>query len=399
MVGVRGIWIFIFIAHISASAFADLREANPLIRVRLKSSIERFEIEGSGIQLQGKQLGYELVAIPQRQRFSIIKESHQGKHFWKITGPRISSVIAEPILAIKARDLRANGKSLPEQIFLSSRKEKFDVIGVLPLESYLVGVIASEMPLSWPQETLKAQAIAARSYAMSALRERKNQAFHVESTVLDQVFNHLAQFDDSPLIKKARIAVKETEGLYLQSENLKVLKAYYHSDCGGKTADARSVWGAGISTGSALDHSCPGNPKAQWQFKVEENDLNQALRSLVKKSNLGSLLEISLVRPSLVDRVEKLALQFEFGAKVVIGAQDFRRILGYDRLKSTMFNFKKVGSVYQFDGQGFGHGVGLCQWGARALGAEGRSYQEILKHYYPKAILSRKSQELEYQKR
>jgi stage II sporulation protein D len=357
---------------------------NPPIRVRLQTSETRIELEGLGFQIHGRISAFEKISIPQTQKIRI-ERTELG---WQVQRSGHTELIATPYLAMRAISLRQSGKSLPNQIFLSPKKgRQFDVIGILPLESYLVGVIASEMPLAWPLETLKAQAIAARSYALVTMNERAKSAFHVESTILDQVFSHIADDDDtSPLVAKARKAVQQTEGVVLINPVGKTLKAYYHSDCGGRTSNAKDVWGFGGSTGVAVDSSCPTSGKHNWKLQVGAVDLSAKLRTMLKKE-MGQLMNFSLIRANPEDRVQKMELVWDSGAKTRISAHEFRAALGYDQLRSTFFEAKKSGENFEFKGRGFGHGVGLCQWGARALGRQGQSYQEILGHYYPQARL------------
>ncbi|MEZ0391479.1 MAG: SpoIID/LytB domain-containing protein [Pseudobdellovibrionaceae bacterium] len=387
---------FVFSANLQASE-------NPLIRVRMESSAELLQLEGAGLQVQARENDprYEFVAIPQNKKIQIERVQLGGQPVWKITRGSQIEIRTEPIVTIQGHDIRSKGKLLPNHLFLSSKKNRFDLIAVLPLEDYLIGVIASEMPLSWPMETLKAQAIAARSYALATIKERAKQPFHVESTILDQVFSHIGSGpDESPLIQHAKAAVRATEGQILLNTKSQALKAFYHSDCGGKTSDAKQVWGSGNPTGSVKDPSCPSRPQAHWKLELSEEALGQRLQKYLKNSNLGNLQALQLIRPSAEDRVEKMRLSFEDGEELVIPAQDFRAAIGFDQLKSTFFQVKKIDEKYQFIGQGFGHGVGLCQWGARHLGKSGQSYSEILNHYYPKAVLSlRSSPEREIQTR
>ncbi len=386
MVGLALILGFLFSSTSSPAWALD----NPPIRVRLETSIQKLELEGLGVQIRGRETNFQFVAIPQKQKIEISRDEDKG--FWKVLRGDHLELVADPILALKSIDLRSGGKSLPSQIFLTAQKKnKFDVIGVLPLESYLVGVVASEMPLSWPVETLKAQAIAARSYALVTMKERANQSFHVESNILDQVFSHIGNSaDENPLVAKAKLAVHSTEGIVLlDPKSAQVLKAFYHSDCGGKTASAKSVWGVGSAAGSTVDSACPSNPKAHWNLQVSEQDLMQKLKTHLKRADLGSLEFFSLLRPSLRDRVEKIQLVWSGGVRLLMSAQDFRSVLGFDQMKSTFFQMRKEGNEYQFSGQGFGHGVGLCQWGARQLGKEGRSFDQILSHYYPQSRIDR----------
>jgi stage II sporulation protein D len=360
---------------------------NPPIRVRLESSRDQLELEGLGVQIQGRAEAFEKVAIPQTQKILI---QRAGDKAWKIQRSGQTEIIQAPYLALKAIQLRAKGKSLPNQIFLAPKQaSKFDVIGILPLENYLVGVLSSEMPLSWPVETLKAQAIAARSYALALMRERAKSPFHVESTILDQVFTHISmEQDSSPLIQKAKLAVQATEGMILMTPTGKTLKAYYHSDCGGQTSSSKSVWGFGTSTGSAVDSSCATEGHHLWKLNIAEETLSEKLQRYLKKMDLGPLQSFSLIRPGPQTRVEKVELAWQNGQKTQISAHDFRAAIGFDQLRSTFFEVqKKNNQQYEFSGKGFGHGVGLCQWGARELGKEGRDYLQILSHYYPQAIL------------
>ncbi|MGZ5279831.1 MAG: SpoIID/LytB domain-containing protein, partial [Pseudobdellovibrionaceae bacterium] len=155
-------WTFIILILTAGLGPAARAFENPPIRVRLQTSVETIELEGIGVQIHGRQSAFEKVAIPRNQKIRI-ERVPQG---WKVTRSQASEIIETPFLALKAIGLRQSGKLLPNQVFLAPKKvKKFDVIAILPLESYLVGVIASEMPLSWPIESLKAQAVAARSYA------------------------------------------------------------------------------------------------------------------------------------------------------------------------------------------------------------------------------------------
>jgi len=374
---------FIFILTVGFGPAAPAFD-NPPIRVRLQTSIESVELEGIGVQIHGRETAFEKVAIPRNQSIRI-ERVPMG---WKVTRSQTSEIIETPFLALKAIGLRQSGKLLPNQVFLVPQKQKkFDVVGILPLESYLVGVIASEMPLSWPMESLKAQAVAARSYALVTMQERAKSYFHVESTILDQVFSHIGnEPDESPLIVKAKLAVKETEGIVLLSPKGHTLKAFYHSDCGGKTSNAKNIWGYGVSTGVAVDASCPGVAKHSWNLEVSEVSLSQKLNQFLKKES-GILRNFSLIRPGPEERVEKMELQWSSGEKTKISAHEFRAALGYDQLRSTFFDARKTGDRFVFTGKGFGHGVGLCQWGSKALGKMGKNYKEILEHYYPNADL------------
>jgi stage II sporulation protein D len=372
---------------------------NPNVRVRMETKIKKLNFEAVGLQIRGREQMYELISIPHSEDVSIerVYVAAAQKMAWKIHRAGQEQLIFDRYLMMKNVSMRKGGHFYPSQVILSGSgklKDAFDVIGVLPLENYLVGVVASEMPLSWPIEALKAQAVAARSYTLVSMRERAGQIFHVESNILDQVFTHISQHQEqSGLTAKAKAAVSATEGLVLLDSKRQVLKAYYHSDCGGKTSNASSIWGYGVSTGSAVDSWCPSNPKAHWSFEINQKSLSEKLQKFARHP-MESVIALVALRPSPEDRVEKMKIQWASGnggateERTIMAAQ-FREALGFDQMRSTFFDMQKQGSdkdsEYLFIGQGFGHGVGLCQWGAKAQAKAGRSYMDILKHYYPRA--------------
>lgn len=363
------------------------------VRVRLSGFQQELHIEGFGFQIQGKANSIEKIAIPRRQTLTVFRDWMKGNPIWRVLRNDQIEIYTEKFLAIRGIEIRQGGKVLPNQIFLSasgksvkSAKLSFDVIGILPLETYLVGVLSSEMPLSWPLETLKAQAIAARSYALATMRERSQQSYHLESSTLDQVFNHISPWaEESSLAGKAREAVEQTEGQVLVGPQNKILKAYFHSDCGGRTASPQNVWGAGVSSGITTDDSCPANPRAHWALQLSQEEFSLKLRRYLRRLDLPAVSEIMLIRPDVGSRVERVEVSLVGGEKIRLWAHELRAALGYERLRSAIFSVSKNEDQFQFVGQGFGHGVGLCQWGSRAMGKLGRSYAEILGHYYPRA--------------
>lgn len=136
-----------------------------------------------------------------------------------------------------------------KNIIQQKENGKFDVITIVSMNDYLAGVVSKEMPLSWPKEALKAQAVVARSYVLSRMQQRMNKSFHVESDQMDQVFSLTES-------KKAYEAVVETQNVFLLDQNQKVLRAFYHSDCGGQTVPANLIWPGATDTGTAKDSWC-----------------------------------------------------------------------------------------------------------------------------------------------
>jgi len=363
------------------------------VRVRLQSNLQNLHIEGRALQFQNRNELYQPVAIPRDEKNLDIQILAQaGKKMWSVrqqglTAPQ-TFLFAEKYLLIQGQDMHIGAQRLPDKVFLSqSSNHKVDLIGLIPLDDYITGVLASEMPLSWPLETLKAQAVAIRSYSLAVMKERKNKPFQLESSILDQVFRPLISADkDSPLIQKAILAVQQTEGVKLTTANSQILKAYYHADCGGKTTNAQNVWGQAAPTEVVVDSFCPSNSRAHWSLEVSVQNLEAKLKKFFPGgADALHLQSLNLIQPQAHERVQKVAVLLADGRKTLLSANEFRGLLGYDQLKSSLFEMKKSGDLFVFKGKGFGHGVGLCQWGSRTLGLRGWTYQAILKHYYPSA--------------
>lgn len=380
--------LIFFAATIS---FMPKAESQELVRVRLKSLQNEVFVSGIGLRIKGQTDNFQKVAIPRVESLRIRRFSKEGHSFWLVT--RIqnsrSQIISDPLLAIEGQNLKSLSQALPKQILLSpARENKIDLVGVLPINEYLTGVIASEMPLTWPIETLKAQAIAARSYTLAVIKERRNEPYHLESSVLDQVFKHVVQNDNDILIRKASRAVTETENLKIFSAKGQVLKAFYHSDCGGKTVSAKNVWNTSISAGETVDESCPTSPKAHWRIKVTKELLFGKIKKFfnLKKSDT-QILELKFVLIPKEERLKEVLVELSNGTRQVLNGNEFRGMIGFQDLKSNLFKVHESAKEFSFVGRGFGHGVGLCQWGSRVLGLQGKKFPEILKHYYPQAQL------------
>lgn len=306
-------------------------------------------------------------------------------------------------------NIRVGIKQVPSfvQLIPSDLKARtIDLVAQLDLETYLLGVLPSEMPGSWPLESLKAQAVAARTFALFRKSQRTSPSanFDVESDVMDQVFKH----PQTGLLKSQKMsnverALKETRSVILQDSRRRTFQAYFHADCGGQTEEASNVWGNGEQMGTTKDGSCPLNPRARWLTKLSGGVVSEKL-SMIGLYNRGSnngangsarrvsSMEVLKTTPS--NRIETLQVVFNSGEDLILSGHALRMALGFDQIKSTQFSIQKKGSDFLFQGIGYGHGVGLCQWGARELARAGKTYQAILKHYYPKAALITMSSEI-----
>ena len=257
-------------------------------------------------------------------------------------------------------------------------KENITIVNNVDLEDYLFSVVPSEIPSSWQMEALKAQSVAARSYALGYLGRRKNKGYDLESTVEDQVYRGVSSEK-----KSTSQAVKETKGSILTEKNNKPLIALYHSSGGGYTDSIENLWDTnGIKPMNSIqprpDYD-DNSPHFKWHRTFNLAELN----SMLKSSNIGEIKEITLLSRSIANRIMWLKITGTTGDTLMRG-EEFRKCL---KLPSSKFNFTIEDGYIKFAGRGNGHGLGLSQWGAKNLAENSFSYKEILAHYYPGANL------------
>lgn len=272
-----------------------------------------------------------------------------------------------------------NGKSYQGDVIINqSSKSGLNAVNQLPLEKYVAGTLAGEMPSNWPLEALKAQAVTARTYAIYVTGERRsanNKAkYDVRSTVEDQVFKGSPNIND-----KIRTAVESTSGETLYYHN-KPIKTRFHSTCGGETEISINVWGEKDVSRSITDPYCKKSPHKNWTMNLNAGEI--ALQLERHGFNPGNILSIETEKFEKSNRVAAVSIK---GSKqtVSLNGNDFRRFMGFGKIKSTIFDVFKNGPNFIFKGKGFGHGVGMCQWGAKGMAERGYSYKDILNFYYP----------------
>lgn len=243
-------------------------------------------------------------------------------------------------------------------------------INRLSMNEYLYGVVPAEMPPSWPLEALKAQAVAARTYAITSMGKEADKGYDLCNTTHCQVYGGAA------LEKSAsNQAVTETDGEILTWGG-KPIMAYYHSSSGGYTDSGEEVWKRPlpyIQPVKDFDHE---SPKFLWNQTYNGSQLRDALRKMGQ--DVGVVQSVQAISRTRIGRVVDLKLDGPQGSAVV-DAYKFRLAAG---LNSTFFNVGLVNGVFQFAGRGWGHGLGMSQWGARGMAKQGYSHQQILSHYY-----------------
>ncbi|MGQ0550372.1 MAG: SpoIID/LytB domain-containing protein [Armatimonadota bacterium] len=279
-------------------------------------------------------------------------------------------------LAPRAGLLAVNGR--PYRGIIEIRRTsagRVTVINELDLEAYLYGVVRSEMNPGWPSEALRAQAIAARSLAVQSAGRYASEGYDVRATTDSQVYGGVAAED-----ARTNAAVDATRGLVLLYDGRAVF-APFHTDSGGATESSEFVWGGMLPhlRGVADPHSREA-PNHEWTLRLDlptiEARLSRAGRPLAGVQRLAT----AVTSPS--GRVVTLRVQATSGTMDIRGAE-FRTVIGSSALRSTLFVVRPAGdSAVEFAGRGFGHGVGMSQWGARGLALAGRDHAEILRYYY-----------------
>lgn len=304
------------------------------------------------------------------------------------------------------------------------------LVNILPLEEYLLGVVPREMPADWPLEALKAQAVAARTYATYHVLTGGYGDYDVRNTTDSQVYGGYSAEDP-----RASAAVQATAGEVAVYGGA-LINAYFFSSSGGYTEANENVW-----SGSALPYLRPvpdydqDSPWFSWHLDLPMSQVEQALTAA--GYGVGKLYEVIPDGQTQSGRWARIIIRGSTGSRTLTGNQ-FRLAIGATVLRSTKFTVRPldarladVQQAYQgsetlpvvaaggrvasaplsgasvvaaggttalagytvvgkqavpaslsFDGGGYGHGVGLSQWGARGMALQGYNYQDILKHYY-----------------
>ncbi len=236
-------------------------------------------------------------------------------------------------------------------------------------EEYLYSVVPSEIGNNFPDEAIKAQAVAARTYLYFNLGGAK----YSYCDMLDNISSQMYLGYDREVAKINKL-VNETFNEILVY-NGKVIHAFFHSTSGGKTASNENVWPAGkpIPYLRSVDDSENGtiSPRHSWILELTKNEFNKLAGFEVDKIDI---LEVGEGRVKYLELVGKI--------KKKITGEELRRIIGVTKLNSTLFTLSETEDKYIFTGNGFGHGLGMPQYSAYTMAEKGKSYIDILTYYY-----------------
>lgn len=256
-------------------------------------------------------------------------------------------------------------------------------------EDYIAGVVAGEMEKGWPLEAYKAQAILARSYAVNILTEGGKQS--IGNGAIRAEHTRTQAYDPEKITPIIRKAVEETRGMIMTYKGYPI-KAYFHSASGGRTARAED---AGLVPEGQeppyIDQvDSPGEDKyappevRSWEASFNAQEVAQAVKNRLGKE-IGTIQAIQITKKDNFGRAVEVVLIGDGGTRVTVKAAELRLALGPERMRSTLLKRLEIkdGRVLMA-GNGFGHGVGLSQYGAYAMAKEGAKAEQIVKHYFPK---------------
>jgi len=253
--------------------------------------------------------------------------------------------------------------------------EQDDAIIKVPLEKYIIGVLSGEVPASFSQEALKAQAVASRSYVLYKMQNNKHENYDVINTQTNQVYLTESQIKDKwqnqyiENINKIKQAVLDTKGQYLMYNN-QLVEAMFFSTSNGYTENSEDIFDSQVpylrSVSSTWDEISP----------VYTSKTTLSLTEFYEKLNLeyNDNLTIEILEQTTSGRIKKIK----------INNQEFtgNEVTDILNLRSNCFTITQNNHIITIHNKGYGHGVGMSQYGAQAMANLGYNYEEILKYYY-----------------
>ncbi|MBI2605943.1 MAG: SpoIID/LytB domain-containing protein [Deltaproteobacteria bacterium] len=376
---------------------SSARAANvPTVRVMVEREKLGVRVEGFDLIFSDPETGKTFLHEPKRVSIAVkctlggvMKIGPRGL---KVSGPVKVESLGGFVRVESGRPAQGDGRQYRDALYLYSFNGDCIVVNHVDLEKYVAGLLDSEMNARWNFEALKAQAVAARTYALFQMKEGSSPRFRglrppfdLDSTEKDQVYEgaHKERY-------RALRAVEETRGQVLAYQGHPI-KAFYHSTCGGHTESPERVWGAHYPYMKPVRCGfCESSPRFNWSSDLR----SAALEASLRKAGLlaGRLRSIRVLQRNR-GRVERVEIRGDGGrggksVRYATGAR-LRELAGTALVRSTDFTVSRSSDKIVFVGHGSGHGVGMCQWGAKVMGERGNTYAQILARYYPEAGLTR----------
>jgi stage II sporulation protein D len=291
-----------------------------------------------------------------------------GGNFFK-TGKVLISVGQPNTITVNDRMFRG------EIQLIKNKDESLSVVNRIDLENYVRGILYHEASHYWPMEALKAQAIICRTYAIYETQKNKNKNFDLTSDVYSQVYGGMISER-----YRTNKAVDQTKGTILTYQG-EVFPTYYSATCGGYTEDSSMLWNIDLAPlRGVFCGFCKDSPHFKWNYVLSLAEIKD---KLVKAGfKIGNIKNIVIFNRDKTGRIIDLKIVSE-NKELKIPAKNFRNIIGPNIIRSTNFNVDVIDKDACLEGIGWGHGVGMCQWGAYFMAKQGYTAEQILKYYYP----------------
>jgi stage II sporulation protein D len=350
---------------------------DPVIRVAIARNTGQFKLNTSG--------SVYVLEVKTGQRYQLLEKSVYEVRYISPTRLAVAGQTLETPVKILAADggdsVRLNGHFYKGDIYMrTTEAEKLEVVEHLSVEDYLCGVLPVEMSPDWPLEALKAQAVASRTYALKKINPKKD--YDMTDGVDTQVYNGASGMNE-----RIRQAVHSTRGEVLAYKG-KLVTAFFHACCGGHTATTSSAWGEEVvkPLSGIADPFCSASSHYRWEFYTTARDLLSFIQ--VQGSTAVKIKGVRVYKRDRSGRALKLRFATD-SASFTVSAAELRRTFGTYDIKSTFITrITPVNGGYEFAGKGWGHGVGMCQEGAKRMANKGITYKKILRHYYPGAKIT-----------
>jgi stage II sporulation protein D len=263
-------------------------------------------------------------------------------------------------------------------------------VNVLPLRDYLGSVVDSEMPLSFGEEARKAQAIAARTYALDVIRNGEGDGdFDLFASTSSQKYLGVQYRDGSRRLagesEASRQIVRETTGMVCTFQG-RLFRTYYSAVCGGHTTQGNAVFSDAVAALKSVPCDfCREARLYRWEADLPKSEVESKLKAYFRSEGktFEKLQSIKLVSGSANRGLDVPEFEVRDGKRSLrISAATLRRQISVSTLYSPFFTITEKPGTLHFEGRGHGHAVGLCQWGARGQGLEGKTCNQILRYYY-----------------
>lgn len=370
-------------AGLRPSKYKHLSISNPKIKVRISDNLEKVNISGTDLK-RTLHVNSNHKKFSGRKRIRFNCQSFTKKNKAKITRPVLLASVSSATGLVSLGKVKYQGRL---HVVTSPKDESCDVVQEVNLDSYISGLLSKEMNGTWPVEALKAQAVAARTYAIykQATQQVSKSLGYQAYYDLESSEKHQVGGDFFATTLNTDVATNETAGYILVTDKGNLTETFFHAKCGGKTLMPSSVWENKVEGYKGV--SCPfcnTHGKKNWTEKITTAKFIKFLKWAKRKKHISfkskDLKNIRLMKDSLGSNTLKIYLG---STPLVLKKPLVRRYFGRFTMASNNFRLVRTNRGFEVEGRGLGHGVGMCQLGALDLADRGWGFKKILAHYFP----------------